>query len=394
MKKINVRLEAEISNSFRAVRAANSVDLDTKKKAIHELSVEVDIETPYSIGLIVGASGSGKTTVAKTIFGPDCFHIHLDQTKSIIDQLPEKLNYEECAAILQGVGLTSIPCWIKPAGVLSNGQKARAEAALAMYSNDSICVLDEWTSVVDRSVAKVMSHCVQKFARRTSKKVVLVSCHYDVIEWLNPDWILDCNEQKFIDRRSLRLEDRQRREHLEFEVREIGGRSWKNFSKYHYLSDKLPAGKNYFFGLFHEGSLIGFICFANYIPTRKGNIPVYHSNRVVIHPDFAGLGLGIKLVNTTAAILKKRYGYEIRATFSSMPMYYLRIRDKLNWKLLKVDRRIGEYKNVGNGVSMRETGFRQNVKLFTFLYIGPSEVLDGTEKKSPSDTVPTIPENA
>lgn len=370
MKSYTVRLQSEISDSFRAVRAANSVDLDTKKKALHELTVEANISGDYNIALIVGASGSGKTTLAKQIFGQDCFKVYLDNTKCIIDQLPPELTYDQCAEILQGVGLTSIPCWIKPVGVLSNGQKARAEAAIALHSPTINILIDEWTSVVDRSVAKIMSHCVQKYARKSNKKIVLVSCHYDVIEWLNPDWIIDCNEQRFIDRRLLHQSDRVRRERLEFELCEVGGKTWKNFSKYHYLSDKLPAGKNYFFGLFHKGSQIGFGCFSNYIPIRKGSVPIYHSNRVVIHPDYAGFGLGLRMVNLAATELKRRYGFHIRATFSSQPMYFARLKDKRNWRLLKVDRRIGEYKNVGDGVGMRESGFRQNVKLFTFEYIG------------------------
>lgn len=370
MKNYQVNLQSEMSKSFRAVRAANSVDLNIEKKSYHHLKVSADIEGDYNIALIVGASGSGKTTLAKQIYGEDCFKTYVDNTKCIIDQLTENLSYEECAEVLQGIGLTSIPCWLKPVGVLSNGQKARAEAALAMYMGSNIILLDEWTSVVDRSVAKVMSHCVQKFARKNKKKVVLVSCHYDVIDWINPDWIIDCNAQQFIDRRLLHQDDRVRTERLNFTLCEVAGKTWQMFSKYHYLSEKLPAGKNYFYGLFHNDSQIGFVCFANYIPTRKGSNPIYHSNRVVIHPDYAGLGLGLKMVNKSAAHLKGRYGYDIRATFSSIPMYYSRLKDSKNWRLTKIDRRIGEYKNVGDGVGMRESGFRQNVKLFTFEYIG------------------------
>ena len=70
-----------------------------------------------------------------------------------------------------------------------------------MAQNKKFYAFDEWTSVVDRNVAAVMSHSLQKKARRENKKIVLLSCHYDVLDWLNPDWVIDCNEQKFIDRR-------------------------------------------------------------------------------------------------------------------------------------------------------------------------------------------------
>lgn len=204
MQTYYVILKSDISKTFRCQRAANSLDIDTEKKSIHELKISADLESPFNIGLILGASGSGKTTLAHKIFGDDCFKINLDSEKPIIDQFPENLSYDECANILSGIGLTSVPCWIRPVKTLSNGQKARAEAAYMMINSSNINILDEWTSVVDRTIAKVMSHCVQKFARKNQKKIILLSCHYDVIDWLNPDWIIDCNDGSYIDRRLLR----------------------------------------------------------------------------------------------------------------------------------------------------------------------------------------------
>ena len=171
----------------------------------------------------------------------DALRTRLDPTQPVIDQLPPDWSYDECAAALAGVGLTSVPCWIRPAMTLSTGQRARAEAALQMAAlNDGVTVIDEWTSVVDRTVAKVMSHCVQKFARKFERRVVLVCCHYDVLDWLNPDWIIDCNKQTYLDRRDL-WRGFRRSERLRFDVRRSERSSWRYFSKYHYLSENLPA---------------------------------------------------------------------------------------------------------------------------------------------------------
>jgi ABC-type lipoprotein export system ATPase subunit/GNAT superfamily N-acetyltransferase len=364
----HVKLTSPISNSFRAVRAANSVDLNTQEKAIHELSIRTDLKT-YSIGLILGASGSGKTTLAKKIFGDDIFDFKWDESKCILDLLPEALTYDECAEMLNGIGLTAIPCWIKPIYTLSNGQKARAEAVYKMAISDKI-VLDEWTSVVDRNVAKVMSHCVQKFARRRNKTITLLSCHYDVVEWLDPDWIIDCNSSRFVDRRLLSEGERKRKEQIKFEVREVSNTAWQIFSKYHYLSKNLSGGKNWFFGLFIDNAIVGFCAFSNYIPTRPGNVPIYHSNRVVVHPDYVGFGLGLKLVNIGCEELRRIFHgrVDLRATFSSEAMYRLRMKDK-KWKLVDAKRKIGKHPPPGKTMD-RKTGFRENVKLFTFLYVG------------------------
>lgn len=365
MQAYNVRLESPVSNSYRCKRAADSLDIDTTKKSVHELKINADLKTNYNVGLILGASGSGKTTLAKKIFGENCFETILDQTKPIIEQFPQSYDYDKCASLLSGVGLTSVPCWIRPVYTLSNGQKARAEAALLMCRDD-LTIIDEWTSVVDRTVAKVMSHCIQKHSRKSQKQIILLSCHYDVIEWLNPDWIIDCNKQEFIDRRLLRQDERERKEKLEFTIRKVDKSTWKYFSKYHYLSEKLPGGFIKTFGIFNGENQIGFQCFANYVPDVKNKKRVMHSNRVVIHPDYSGLGLGIKMVNTCAEIMKKE-NYKVMAKFSSIPMLKSRIKDK-KWKLKKIDRLIGKMQT---GSSMdRKGGFRENIKTYSFEFVG------------------------
>lgn len=192
-----VLLKSEVFDTFRCQRAANSLDINVKKKSVHHLKIDEINVGEFNVGVIVGASGSGKTTLAKQMFGDDCFDVKLDPELPIIDQLPESFSYDECASILSGIGLTSVPCWIRPVKTLSNGQKARAEAAFLMSNSNNIVIIDEWTSVVDRQVGMIMSHCLQKHARKFNKQIIVCSCHYDVLDWLNPDWIIDCNKQKF-----------------------------------------------------------------------------------------------------------------------------------------------------------------------------------------------------
>ena len=214
MKNYSLKLESAVSNSFRCQKAANALDIDTTEKSIHEFKVDADIETEFNIGLIVGASGSGKTTLAKEIFGEDCFKEHLNLSEPVIEQFPKEYDYDTCARLLGGVGLTSVPCWIRPAYTLSNGQRARAEASIAMTTKEDVIVLDEWTSVVDRTVAKVMSHCIQKHARKEKKTIILCACHYDIIEWLNPDWIIDCNKETYENKRASSLKKKEKNNSL------------------------------------------------------------------------------------------------------------------------------------------------------------------------------------
>jgi ABC-type glutathione transport system ATPase component len=192
-----VRLTSEVPLTFRTQKAADSVNLNIKEKSVHELKVLADFESPFSVGVIVGSSGSGKTTLAKQLFGIEDYK--LDLTRPIIEQFPHDMPYDECVDALTGVGLSSIPCWIRPAYTLSNGQRARAEAALriATAKPGETIVFDEWTSTVDRTVAQIMSHRLQKAVREKGLRVVVCACHHDVVPWLNADWVVDCNTAEF-----------------------------------------------------------------------------------------------------------------------------------------------------------------------------------------------------
>lgn len=381
MQNYVVRLESAVSTSFRCTKAANSLDIDVEKKSVHRFAVDADVDAPFSVGLIVGASGSGKTTLARKIWGDGCFSDLLDLTRPVIDQLPDAWEYDRCASVLAGVGLTSVPCWIRPAVTLSNGQRARAEAALIIASlGDGAAVIDEWTSVVDRTVAKAMSHCVQKHARAAGKRVVLLSCHYDVVEWLNPDWVIDCNKQEYVDRRSM-VGGAQRTDRLRFEIREVGRNTWPYFSKYHYLSDRLPGGKIYTFGLFHGADQIGFQCFAAYL---IGNHTMFFSNRTVIHPDYSGLGLGIMLINETSKVMVQR-GFTVKATFSSAPVHRAMSRQP-EWQLREIKRQIKKQRITGNlrrtntdgHTRARENAFRSQVVTYHYDFVWTPETPENT----------------
>jgi ABC-type Mn2+/Zn2+ transport system ATPase subunit len=357
-------LKSPISETFMAKKAMQSVDLDAEEKSWHKMSIKnIDIQSPYNVGLIYGASGSGKSSLARHMFG-DFEDSKIDMTKAIIDQFPDHLEYEQRQQILTSIGLSQIPCWIKPVGLLSNGQQERAKIAFELAKEKDFYIFDEWTSVVDRNVAKVMSHCVQKFARKFNKKIILISCHEDVFDWLNPDFVIDCNEQQFTDRRLL-WQNYTRREQIEFTIREVDKRTWKNFSKYHYLSENLPGGIVRFYGLFLGNKQVGFQCFANYTPHKKGTKIIMHSNRTVIHPDYVGLSLGIKFVDCVSKILKAK-SFRVMGKFSSTPVLKALLKNKA-WRFAG---KIKLASIVAGGNMARKSGFREKVTCYSFEFVG------------------------
>jgi ABC-type ATPase with predicted acetyltransferase domain len=99
--------------------------------------------------------------------------------------------------MLCSVGFASPPDWLKSYGCLSQGEKMRVDIARALCLKQPLVVFDEFTSVVDREIAKVSAFAISKAVRRSKKRFIAVSCHYDVVDWLDPDWVFCTDTMEF-----------------------------------------------------------------------------------------------------------------------------------------------------------------------------------------------------
>jgi ABC-type ATPase with predicted acetyltransferase domain len=144
----------------------------------------------WNIMLICGKSGSGKSTILREMYG-DVKAIKYDYNKAVISQFP-KLSEEESCDLLCSIGLSSVPSWLRKPNELSNGERARLDIAKAIYDADGgIILVDEYTSVVNRAAAKSMSFALQRYVRQKNLKIIIASCHFDIVEWLQPDYIFN-----------------------------------------------------------------------------------------------------------------------------------------------------------------------------------------------------------
>jgi len=138
----------------------------------------------FKIGVIVGSSGSGKSTMLKQ-FGVEEQPIW-DFNKSIVSHFDTP---DDAINKLGSVGLNSVPSWYKPYNVLSNGEKFRADLARKIKSN---AVIDEYTSVVDRTVARAASMAFSRYVKNNNLRNIIIStCHMDIVDWLEPDWVIN-----------------------------------------------------------------------------------------------------------------------------------------------------------------------------------------------------------
>lgn len=334
MPTIEIALRCSVRSTFRVEQVRGMFDLPAGpiEERICVETPELS-ERPWQIGLICGPSGSGKTTIARRLFpGATAAPPLWPDDAAVIDAFAP-MTASEAAALLTAVGFSSPPGWLKPYRVLSNGERFRCDLARALAEGNAPCesdapcealgpcngngsckanapregnargqcngaaaepitVFDEFTSVVDRTVAKVCSAAVAKAIRlgRVKRRFVAVSCHDDVIDWLAPDWVLDMAAREFSWRRL-------RRPPIRLELARCPRDLWPVFARHHYLSGSLnPSARCY--AAFWDGRPAAFCATLHNAGTRGRR----RITRLVVLPDFQGIGIGMAAAEAVAAI--------------------------------------------------------------------------------------------
>ncbi|PIZ04085.1 MAG: ABC transporter ATP-binding protein [Gammaproteobacteria bacterium CG_4_10_14_0_8_um_filter_38_16] len=287
MPHIKHLIRCEYKPTFRTEKVAGMFDIPVSEKIEKSWDLKVNIEEKdWQIGLIVGNSGAGKTTIAKELFKNEYIHEIFEwEANSFLDDFDENLNVLDIVNALNSVGFSSPPSWILPFSALSNGQKFKAEIARCLLEINKIIVFDEFTSVVDRNAAKIGSYAVSKHIKKQNKKFVAVTCHYDVEEWLQPDWVLDIS-QKIFKWGSLR------RPKIELDIFRVDYKAWELFKDYHYLSANINRSAIVFVAEINKIPVAMTSALPFVHPTKRN---FYREHRTVVLPDYQGVGIGNKL---------------------------------------------------------------------------------------------------
>lgn len=197
MPSFNIVKEVKPDKTFRVSSIIGAFDLNVEHINEH-FEGNIDIEDKeWNVGLIVGGSGTGESTIAKEVFKNNYIKGYEYQSKSVLDDMPKDKSIKDIELAFTSVGFSSPPSWLKPYEVLSNGEKMRVDLARSILEDRDVIVFDEFTSVVNREVAKTASLAISKAVRKQNKKFVAVACHRDIIEWLQPDWVYNTDEQCF-----------------------------------------------------------------------------------------------------------------------------------------------------------------------------------------------------
>lgn len=375
---MRIRVSTDIDWTPRAQQVAGIFDIEQEPASTCEWDVVLPIsEKPWNIGLITGPSGSGKSTIARELLsGPGFLWPenlkNWPKTRPIVEGFPEDMATKEICAILSSVGFSSPPAWLRPFHVLSTGQQFRCELArLLAYARQAaegqVVVMDEFSSVVDRTVAKIGSAALAKTVRQRALQFVAITCHEDVIEWLQPDWILHTgSEPPTFAWRSL-----QQRPTIELELVRTTLQAWPLFRTHHYLSAELSSSSTCFIAFAqlagHPQVPAAFSSWVNIIGHRGGK----REHRTVVLPDFQGVGVGMS-VSSTLASMWKALGYPAKSTTTHPAFVQSRQRSPL-WKMTRgpsLTAHMGA--NARNRKLARQFGHCRTRMTAGFEYVGPA----------------------
>jgi len=322
--KIAVRHSCADFESYRAARVKSLFNVESG--ANFTLDVELPIEgIDWKLGLIVGPSGSGKTSLGRQVLGERAFYRpRWPSAAPIVDAITPKGSFDAVTAALAAVGLGSVPSWLRPYAVLSNGERFRADLARVVAEAPAAVVLDEFTSVVDRQIARVGALAFGKAWRRTSGRAVLLSCHYDIVDWLDPDWIFDTGTGKFSGR-GLR-----RRPAIDLEIRKTNWSFWPLFEPHHYLKVARMIAADCYVGTI-DGEPVAHVA----VSTRPGMVEA-RACRLVVMPEWQGAGVGMRFLNAVCEMWRtgeNRHGMRSSTLFhTSHPGLAAALRRDPKWR--------------------------------------------------------------
>lgn len=340
MSHFDIVRQSKPAKSFRVASVMGTYDLQTEH--ISERFVgDIDLPEKWNVGLIVGRSGTGKTTIATELFGEKIYRGGESYThECLLDDFPASATMSEIYQALTAVGFASPPDWLKSYHVLSNGEKMRCDIARAMVENKEMFVFDEFTSVVDRNIAKVASLAIQKAIRKNGRQFIAVTCHHDVQDWLMPDWVFNTDTMTFS---KFNLEEQKKnRPPLHLSIYETTEKEyyWGMFRKYHYLSSSFNKAARVFVCTCND-QIAGFYAILPFPHPKVKN--TWRGHRAVVFPDYQGVGIGTALTSFVGELLKSK-GIKLIATTSNPAMIFSRVHSKL-WKCVSIGRQ-------GKGSSM------------------------------------------
>lgn len=116
MPSFDIVKSTNIEKTYRVARIMGDYDVKTEHSN-ERFSGEITLPDNWNIGVIVGGSGTGKTTIAREVFGDNLVADFEWSAASVVDDMPEHCSMSQIEQMFYAVGFGSVPSWLKPFSV-------------------------------------------------------------------------------------------------------------------------------------------------------------------------------------------------------------------------------------------------------------------------------------
>lgn len=327
----------EITDRVVAVSDAFGIGVDEQR----EFTIFDNVELKYDdsdLIYVTGDSGSGKSTFLKIfeehelLRGRKCVNfdsINPEPTEVLIDSLGK--TRQDAMRILGTVGLSEAFLMVRQYRELSDGQKYRYRLGKAIDIEAETYLIDEFGAKLDREMAKTLAFCIQKWARRNQKTLLIATTHRDLKEDFNANIVFDRRFGEQSDPQYFKPKSPSRFSLIkEMQIEPATKQDYDALKQFHYLHGSPPTSHRY--KITHNGRPIGVILYgpsflgSHYRSERfpeykmnpqKINAEILRITRIIIHPKYRGVGLAQELIRLTMPLVNKR----IIETIAAMAQY-------------------------------------------------------------------------
>ncbi|MCL4436153.1 MAG: ATP-binding cassette domain-containing protein [Thaumarchaeota archaeon] len=332
--KVNQGFKSTSEVTDRTIAVGEAFGVGVDEEQVHQVyrNFEVNVK-PGDIIYITGESGSGKSTLLKVLakqlreplaaieFGKVLcdWEMQINGDEILVNGVGRDVN--EALHYLSIAGLNDAFLFVRRFRELSDGQKYRYRIAKMLAGGASAWVFDEFAATLDRETAKIVSFCLQKVARTSGKTVVIATTHEDLFIDLKPSVFIRKGWGEDV--------------HVDYHPNVMGNlcsiaqnvrikkgsyRDYKDLSQLHYRAGKPFCAKRVFKAEI-AGRVIGVIIYSTPLLSVAGrnqflghtatpeevNRDFLTISRVILHPKFRGIGLGIRLVQETLPLADSKY---------------------------------------------------------------------------------------